>query len=137
MPFDWIYCGAPVLHMRGLCIDIRAMQQEHSFPIFSVLSLLTSFAIPMGAFVSGYRHSASLATDYPPIHQHPPGRRGLRRSRRSGEAAKLIPSRADISFTDALRRLQPICSSHLLYGVCVTFLNSKGINFEWSYRITV
>ena len=50
---DGMDCGAPVLHMRGLCIDIRAMQQDHSFPIFLALLLLTSFAIPMGAFVSG------------------------------------------------------------------------------------
>ena len=53
LPFDGMDCGAPVLHMRGLCIDIRAIQQEHSFPIFLALLLLTSFAIPMGAFVSG------------------------------------------------------------------------------------
>ena len=71
------------------------------------------------------RHSASLAAECHPIHQHPPERRVLLRSHRSGEAARLITSRADINFVAALRCLQPICSSHLLYGRCVTFLNSK------------
>ena len=52
LPFDGIHCGAPVLHMRGLCIDIRAMQQEHSYAVLGVLAL-TFLAIPMGAFVSG------------------------------------------------------------------------------------
>ena len=52
-PFDGIYCGAPVLHMRGLCIDIRAMQQEHSFSVIMAFLLLTSFAIPVGAFCVG------------------------------------------------------------------------------------
>ena len=49
---DRMDCGAPVLHMRGLCIDIRAMQQEHRYTVLGVCAL--AFLIrPMGAFVSG------------------------------------------------------------------------------------
>ena len=109
---DGMDCGAPVLHMRGLCIDIRAMQQEHSFPIFLALLLWLSLQSRWVPLCQICRHSASLAAECHPIHQHPPGRRVLLRSRRGGEAARLITSRADISFVAALRRLQPICSSH-------------------------
>ena len=52
LPFDGIHCGAPVLHMRGLCIDIRAMQQEHSYAVLGVFAF-AFLLLPMGAFVSG------------------------------------------------------------------------------------
>ena len=48
---DGMDCGAPVLHMRGLCIDLRAMQQEHSYAVLGVIAF-SFLAIPMGAFVS-------------------------------------------------------------------------------------
>ena len=105
-------------YIDGSLLHIRAMQQEHRYTVLGVFASSFLF-LPVGAFVSGYRHSASLAAYCPPIHQHPSGRRALLRSRRSGEAARLIPSRADTSFAAALRRLQPICSSYLLYGGCV------------------
>ena len=78
------------------------MQQEHSCPIVWRFSLLLSLQSLQAPPCRVDRHSASLAAEYPPKHQHLQGRTALLRSRGSGEAAKMIPSRADIISAAAL-----------------------------------
>ena len=99
-------------------LDIRAMQQEHSFPIFWRCCFWLPLQSRWVPLCRACRHSASLAAEYHPIHQHPPGRGPPLRSHRSGEATRLITSRAVISSAAALRRLQPIWPSHyyMAYG---------------------